>query len=383
MKAVHVSTFSGIGGFDLAAEAVGWENIAHCEINPFGQRVLKHYWPEALSFSDITKIGNEEAEQIKQRAGTTPIVFSGGFPCQPFSSAGKRQGSDDDRHLWPEVIRVVGLVQPRVVVFENVFGLTSILEQACYTAMEREVVRLFSEDNDSQDVVETIERIHQRTLGIIVADLEEAGYTLPYTQSGEPIILCVPAASVGAPHRRDRVWIVAYANQRNDGGAPRQNEGDGEKERLPKRDKVREFSQSDEVRRPTPNPHNPRTDNTLRSNGNGQEGKRGRQQELESGPACRDAADAYRNERPKRGLHTTKQEAAERYAGTRDALRHRSGAWENFPTQPPVCRGNDGFSSELAGITFSRWRNESIKAYGNAIVPQVAIELFKAINETL
>lgn len=375
MKAVHVSTFSGIGGFDLAAEAVGWENIAHCEINPFGQRVLKHYWPEALAFSDITKIGNEEAQQIRKRAGTAPIIFSGGFPCQPFSAAGKRQGSDDDRHLWPEAIRVVGLVQPRVVVFENVFGLTSILEQACHTEMEREVVRLFSEDNDSQDVVETIERIHQRTLGIIIADLEEAGYTLPCTQSGEPIILCVPAAGVGAPHRRDRVWIVAYANSCNgwDICRPTPSFG-GDKEAYTSITHTNGNG-------PTPNPNNPGTDNTLRGDGDRKAGKRGGEQELESGPACGDVADA-RNKGLQRGTFGGSA-GSSRTQPHKQSARCVQSAWEKFPTQPPVCGGDDGFSTELDGITFSKWRNESIKAYGNAIVPQVAIELFKAINETL
>ena len=114
----HGSLFSGIGGFDLAAQWMGWENVFHCEWNPFGQRVLKHYWPNADSHHDITKTNFEQyANRID--------ILTGGFPCQPYSSAGKRKGKEDERHLWPEMLRTIREVAPRYVVGENVLGLTN------------------------------------------------------------------------------------------------------------------------------------------------------------------------------------------------------------------------------------------------------------------
>jgi len=96
----HGSLFSGIGGFDLAAEWMGWENIFHCEWNEFGQRVLKHYWPNAKSYDDITKTN------FTIHRGSIDIL-TGGFPCQPYSTAGKRKGKDDERHLWPQMLRAI------------------------------------------------------------------------------------------------------------------------------------------------------------------------------------------------------------------------------------------------------------------------------------
>jgi DNA (cytosine-5)-methyltransferase 1 len=162
MQMTHGSLFSGIGGFDLAAEWMGWENKFHCEWNPFGQRVLKHYWPNSESFTDITKT------DFKKYANEIDIL-SGGFPCQPYSSAGKRLGKDDERHLWPEMLRAIREISPRFVVGENVRGLTTwnggmVFEEVC-------------------------------------AELESYGYQVA------PVI--IPACAVGAPHRRERVWFVA------------------------------------------------------------------------------------------------------------------------------------------------------------------------------
>ena len=117
-KLTHGSLFSGIGGFDLAAEWMGWYNKFHCEWNEFGQKVLHHYWPEAECFTDITK------SDFKKYYGKIDIL-TGGFPCQPYSSAGKRKGKDDERHLWPEMLRAIREIAPRFVVGENVRGLTN------------------------------------------------------------------------------------------------------------------------------------------------------------------------------------------------------------------------------------------------------------------
>jgi DNA (cytosine-5)-methyltransferase 1 len=101
----HGSLFSGIGGFDLAAEWMGWENVFHCEIAEFPRKILNHYWPNADCHEDIKKT------DFTKYQGTVDII-SGGFPCQPYSAAGKRLGKEDDRHLWPEMLRVIREVKP-------------------------------------------------------------------------------------------------------------------------------------------------------------------------------------------------------------------------------------------------------------------------------
>ena len=161
----HGSLFSGIGGFDLAAEWMGWENKFHCEWNEFGQRILKYYWPEAKLFTDITKSNfTNYANEID--------VLTGGFPCQPYSAAGKRLGKEDERHLWPEMLRAIREISPRYVVGENVRGLTNwnggmVFDEVC-------------------------------------ADLENLQYQVA------PFI--IPASAVNAPHQRERVWFVAYSD---------------------------------------------------------------------------------------------------------------------------------------------------------------------------
>ena len=114
----HASLFSGIGGFDLAAQWMGWNNTFHCEWNEFGQKILKYYWPEAVSYGDITKT------DFTIHRGKIDIL-TGGFPCQPFSAAGKRKGKEDARYLWPEMLRAIRETQPRYIVGENVYGITN------------------------------------------------------------------------------------------------------------------------------------------------------------------------------------------------------------------------------------------------------------------
>ena len=114
----HGSLFSGIGGFDLAAEWAGFTNLFNCEWEEFPRKVLKHHFPNAEQYEDIHDF---DATKYNGRID----VLSGGFPCQPFSVAGKRKGSEDERHLWPEMLRVIGECQPRWVVGENVRGLCS------------------------------------------------------------------------------------------------------------------------------------------------------------------------------------------------------------------------------------------------------------------
>jgi len=288
----HGSLFSGIGGFDLAAQWMGWDNVFHVEWNPWCRKVLEHHFPNSESFTDVRQFDGSAWR------GRVDII-SGGFPCQPYSSAGKRLGKDDERHLWPEMLRIIREAAPAYVVGENVRGLTNwnggvVFEEVC-------------------------------------ADLEAAGY--------EVWTGILPAAGVGAPHRRDRVWFVAHAHGGADVRTPGRHAGTGTGEGVPERHEVRISDQSGDVW---------------------------------------DAADTG-HKRPQR---RTKNGNLARGEAKRDQLPTRCifPTWENFPTQSPVCGGNDGLPRELDGITFSKWRNESIKAYGNAIVPQVAYQIFQAIQ---
>ena len=117
----HASVFSGIGGPEVAAAMLGWENAFHCEINPFGRAVLEYWFPESKSYEDITKT------DFRCWRGRIDVL-TGGFPCQPFSYAGKRKGRDDDRYLWPHMHRVINEVRPTWVVCENVGGITTMVE---------------------------------------------------------------------------------------------------------------------------------------------------------------------------------------------------------------------------------------------------------------
>jgi len=211
-----LSLFSGIGGLDLAAEWAGMEIVAQCEIDPYCQSVLRRHWPNVRLFDDIRTVtadslgmrelqpqGREQDERRRAGYGDSETsadadfgrrgecdpaewefskpdasgvdLITGGFPCQPVSSAGKRRGKDDDRWLWPEMLRVIREIQPAWVVGENVAGLISMGLDDC------------------------------------LSDLEKAGYSCQ--------TFVIPACAVNAIHRRDRVFIVAHAER---GGQPGQ-----------------------------------------------------------------------------------------------------------------------------------------------------------------
>ena len=172
--------FSGIGGFSLGLKRAGMETIGFCEIDPFCRRVLAKHWPDVTVHTDIRGL---DGKDYKGRAD----VVCGGFPCQPFSQAGKRRGTEDDRHLWPEMLRVISEVRPTWVIGENVIG---------FVKME---------------------------LDSVLSDLEREGY--------QTRAFIIPACGIDAPHKRDRVWIIAHANGEgesdgpiNEGPRPRQLE---------------------------------------------------------------------------------------------------------------------------------------------------------------
>jgi DNA (cytosine-5)-methyltransferase 1 len=288
----HGSLFSGIGGFDLAAEWMGWTNVFHTEWNEFGQKILKHHFPKSISYHDIIKtdytIHNGDID-----------IITGGFPCQPFSLAGKRKGTDDERYLWHEMLRAIQEIQPTYVVAENVRGLLTIdggmvFEQVC-------------------------------------ADLEAEGYEV------QPILL--PAAGVNAPHRRDRIFIVGYAVNTKD----------------KRTGKLRNESSKEGTRFCDVVPGKPC--GLSESTGTAANTNIERWQECDN---------ANQPNKKSRQL---------------DQAIPSFEKWEQFPTESPICSRNDGIPNRLDNITFPKWRNESIKAYGNAVVPQLILPIFQTIEK--
>lgn len=166
-----LSLFSGIGGLDLAAEWAGFEIAALCEINPFSVKVLNKNWPGIPVMPDVTKLNKKTLEEAGVISNEKTIdVITGGFPCQPYSIAGKRRGKDDDRDLWPEMFRIIRELKPTWIVGENV---------ANFVGMELE-----------------------RT----ITDLESEGYEIQ--------TFVIPACGVNAKHKRYRTFVVAYSNDR-------------------------------------------------------------------------------------------------------------------------------------------------------------------------
>ena len=358
----HGSLFSGIGGFDLAAEWMGWENVFHCEWMEFPRKVLEYYWPDADSHIDICKT------DFKKYANKIDIL-TGGFPCQPFSMAGKRKGTEDERYLWGEMLRAIQEIKPKYVIAENVFGITNIdgglvFEQVCL-------------------------------------DLEAQGYEV------QPFI--IPAAAKNAPHRRDRCWFIAYSScnangLRTKGGMEMDGQilerrkgkkatngfnnncenGDvtdtysGGLERAieVRRDSInveRENSNSSQIRNvANSNGSRLQTNNIMRIS----KGKKNFAGII--GEKFSTHSDLQRFNKYGTANITTEQERQHSKKNFID----RTKCWSKFPTESPICSRNDGFPSKLDGITFSKWRAESIKGYGNAIVPQIAFEIFQQLEKS-
>ncbi|MFX1705078.1 DNA cytosine methyltransferase [Chitinophaga sp. CC14] len=331
----HASLFTGIGGFDLAAAWAGWENIFQVEIDPFCRKILARHFPNVKRYNDV-KTFNAESY------ANTINVLSAGFPCQPFSVAGKRKGQTDDRFLWPATMRIISNILPQWIVLENVTGLLSILESESLNEMEVKTAELYSQDPSFQPE-KTVLRLQRRIIGRIISDIRAAGYLLPVLSDGTPVIVCIPAIAVGAVHRRDRIWIIAHSDQhRKECNEPAT---------------VSDFNRDDQIH-----------------------GEKWPWQPGQSGQISKDRPSAHSDDRylegqPKTG--DTDKDASKSFPQPSGIFEYVD--WENWPTQSPLCGRNDGLSLKLDNITFSKWRNESLKAYGNAIVPQVAFEIFKAI----
>ena len=481
---IHFSLFSGIGGFDLASEWMGWKNYLSCEIADFPNKILEHYWPDAYHHRDVKTlnyetINNELSARFGKQWRNDDIILTGGFPCQPYSSAGKRLGKEDERHLWPEMLRIISEIKPKFIVGENVFGL-----------LNWNGGMVFAE---------------------VCSDLEHQGYEIT------PVV--IPAAAKNAPHGRDRIWFVAYANgtgEKHNGGTNiaeerevRGNEkgnvlgelcGDGNAtdtnsngqfkgwrydgsiqndERsnaseqrsadtkdangcssdgiLEKKSKTcRGISKQTNVKKNQTSSSSgicgmDEANNTEKIIGNNQfaidksralvsQGLKGiftstnrrlehnqisfrelatmglsvdisRINRMEGIATYTDSrgtqarkertilGESNRQRKTGRFIDDDVQRDITNTDGIGQESRHNKNTpnlskahgfkqfgkptnWTKFPTQSPICGGDDGLPTELDGITFPKWRAESIKGYGNAICPQVSFEIFKAIEKT-
>lgn len=323
------------GGFALAARWAGIETIQFVEIDPFCCKVLRKNFPGVPIHHDIKTFTNAECNRcngetvsiqpretrqcctLSSGRNSRPFILTGGFPCQPFSCAGLRKGTSDDRYLWPEMLRVIRELRPRWVVAENVYGivnLTGVVERGGDADLDGETLDDFKGDGDSGILVS------------ILSDLEQAGYSVQ--------VCVVPAAALGAPHRRDRIWILAFDSE----GVPN---------RL---DAPEHEGREDDPGRPEPDSDAayPET-----------EGLEGRDAERPGGADGRIAEHFDGNERD-------------------NETEPWSEPWPEVAAR--LCRMDDGVSEELYKLETSD-RVARLKALGNAIVPQVAAELMRAILE--
>jgi DNA (cytosine-5)-methyltransferase 1 len=354
----HISLFSGGGGFDLASEWAGWTNVASCEIEDFQNTILEYYWPDAYHHRDIkTLTGKIIEHEAIQRYGTgwrrDGVIITGGFPCQPFSQAGKRRGAKDDRYLWPEMFRIIKEVRPDWVVAENVAGITSM-------AFPGKVSTLGGQANIFGESDQIHELRQEYILDSIINDLESEGYSV------QPFI--IPACAVGAPHRRDRIWIVANPTMFRCNSNNVKGEGIQWKIKT-----CREVGAGGSTI--TPNAENIR----LQQPREARSGQYGFKNDNSNGTSSNPLKTGLqRDERHKKDEGENKEWREGTYGATSQFF--RGSDWAGWPTQSPVCSRDDGISERLDSITFSKWRQESIKTFGNAIVPQVAFEIFSAIE---
>jgi DNA (cytosine-5)-methyltransferase 1 len=369
-----IDLFAGIGGFSLAAHWVGWRTVQFVEWDPYAQKVL------AKNFPGVPIHGNIKTYKGRKHAAD---VICGGFPCQPFSAAGKRKGTNDDRYLWPEMLRVIREVQPTWVVGENVSGIVSM---------------------DGGAVLEKI-----------CTDLESEGYAVQ--------AFLIPAISKGAPHRRERIWIIGYSEQNGRYAAevkrsiaekqaesglcePERSDtahGDvrefaanprhakpqerqqpqtgndrgsetGEQKKCKLASSVCNAERSDTASRSVPQYHQDPLGNGRKDSWSKEETKVWQQRHTISGNGI-----GVHNEQDYTDTNKERLEKQESFTGNNAKKQPAAirGNWNQhwYEVATRICRIHDGLSRRVDAN-----RTNRLKALGNSIVPQVVYEIFKAIE---
>ena len=327
-RPTFLSLFAGIGGLDLGLERAGWSCVGQVEIDPYCQRVLAEHWPSVPRWGDIKELHPDELPRAD--------LVCAGFPCQPVSVAGRGLAQADERWLWPHVARLVRHLGPRWVLLENVPGLLG------------------------------------RGMGDVLGDLAACGYDSEWD--------CVPASAVGAPHQRDRVWIVAYP-QGQPGAlwpAERQRPGrlasggleDANSGAMEPRRRWRGTSEAGEL----PDPERVELwDQPGRRDGQGRSGQavagddgtaraladpNGERQPQPEGPDRQEWGRAGNGSQPMADPNSAGCWAGSRLGWTRPPI-ERDGWWAAEPDMGRVAHGVPA-------------RLDRLRALGNAVVPQVA-----------
>ncbi len=418
----HLDLFSGIGGFALACEWAGIETICFCEIDPFCQKVLRKHWSDVPIVKDVNNVEeikrivadaktggiqarakqSSEASEVRGldaigRNNDNGLLFTAGFPCQPFSAAGRRKGSADDRYLWPQTLSIIEAVKPDWVLLENVAGILSMVfpDSAVGVASQASFCEVPNDEIADYDTIS----------GRIDRDLRQAGY--------ETVWLVVPACAVNAPHRRDRVWIIGQRISK-DTNSQRGSRGSENSRQV-----LGCGSPEDKTERPNSEgrivAHNQGTgqlrEEQLENSSQGK--RRGSPNDLESqdtilanatqpqsgksreSPEPEGRENIGRGDSEGRDARNTKGNPGDSFReiwpGENTIARgsDRIPGWQEnwYEVAQRFCRVDDGFPDRLAryGMRHEELRNkyrvEKLKASGNAIVPQVAYEIIKAITE--
>ena len=407
MKITHYDLFAGIGGFSLALDTIFYEKeIKHifCEWEAFPTAVLRKHWPEGTYYGDIadlvadTNASRLERERAKQQTdGDRPgnssqnvTILTGGFPCQPFSHAGRRQGTADDRYKWPEMFAVIKNVRPDWVIAENVAGLNSMVQYGSDTELEE---KTYPTEQDARAACEKSHtegqgyRTGNGVLGTVVGDLEREGYSVQ--------TFIIPAVAVGAPHRRERVWIVANHK------STRAGENVSGLRRLSERYSEGEQREGNTTASPNPSRIVAHRNSQRECDGSGEVQETNGEVPKRNDDAKPSDTDRSATPNPRQQLReqggSKGVEAGTTIGTTRSKANQREHqyTWADDWREVAFATCHDGVDDGLPrrmdgatlrgkrtdSISASKHRKERLKACGNAIVPQVAMEIFRAIKK--